>query len=247
MAGDIRNGILDAPKFSGDTASNFRTLEGFLSELCRQLRYVLANLSGDNFNETEFTAYISDIFSAKSIATESLYAEYGVIAGLTVARLRTDYLRAARYRARNTAPLDYIDIRDNRISFYHAVTDGSAADLRTDDGKKIYYTDAAQTAMTTTETAYPVRVYVYTPTLVCNLSSETAARGTQLSILNGNGDGIRLSDGELAFQVGETALSLRADGIHGLPEKREIVMCGKDSFDADFAAADIGTFLLKPL
>ena len=79
MAGNIIDGVLDAPRFSGDISSNFRVLEGFLSELCGQLRFVLENLSGDNFNDTEFVEYANRMLRTDSLVSDSIYSDFGFI------------------------------------------------------------------------------------------------------------------------------------------------------------------------
>lgn len=146
-------------------------LYGYVYMLLENLRYMLRNLSPENFNETETLDWIGRNIKAETIIsntviTNELYSDYGAIADLTVDRLRTDYVRAQRYLAGNTDPLDYIYIHDEVIDFISATTDGTQTEQLTEGGRTFYWTDGTFSQMTCTETtAYPVMVYVYTELL----------------------------------------------------------------------------------
>ena len=248
MAGNIIDGVLDAPRFSSDHAANFRVLEGFLAELCGQLRFTLENLSGDNFNDTEFVEYANRVLRTDSILTDSIYSDFGIIGNLTVSRLRTDYMRAERYRARNTGPLQYIDIRDNRLSFYHAICNAGTKDLMTDSGARLYYTDAMSAKMTTSPTAYPVTVYDYTETLLFSLEiGKDNGKGVEVTLRYGESGEIRFSDEGIGLSSGETALGITPDGIHGLEGENgvSLYVCDSGDFDKTLESAKTGSVILK--
>lgn len=241
MAGNIIDGILDAPRFSGDSRADFRTLERFLAELCGQLRFVLSNLSGDNFNDTEFIRYANEMLRTDSLVTDSLYADFGMIAGLTVSRLRTDYMRAARYRAKNKSALRYLDIRDDKIVFYTADYAGGETVLCGEGGARLYYTDGDRKKMTTVETPYPVTVYTYTETPLFTIT--IGENGTEMNIRYRDDGSIRFSENGVSISAGETTLSVTKDGIVGLNGSG--VPLYVDGGDGTAEAAEIGAVIIK--
>lgn len=112
--------------------------------------------------------------SGGSADVTELYADYGMIADLTVDRLRTDYMRAFRYLDHDTSPLDYLYIHDEEISFwtgkvvYSAVTGLPEEEQMSFWGRDFYWrtdpavTPRAELQMTfTEETSWPVMSYVY--------------------------------------------------------------------------------------
>ena len=248
MAGNIIDGVLDAPRFSGDISSDFRVLEGFLSELCGQLRFVLENLSGDNFNDTEFVEYANRMLRTDSLVSDSIYSDFGFIGNLTVSKLRTDYMRAARYRARNTGPLQYIDIKDDRILFYHAVCNAGTTELLTDTGARLYYTDASSSKMTTTPTSYPVTVYTYTETPLFSVEiGDDNGNGVEMEMRYGENGEIHFSDGGIRLSVGETALTITSGGIFGIASGGGVPLyvCSAQDFESTLTAAENGAVILK--
>ena len=142
-------------------------VQDYLFLLLENLRYILRNLSPENFNQTEMTDWIeknvkADIVISNTVITNELYSEYGAIADLTVDSLRTDYRRAQRYLGGDTSALDYLRIHDEVVEFVTASTDGSESTQLVVDGRAFYWTDSTMTQMTSERvTAYPVMVYVY--------------------------------------------------------------------------------------
>lgn len=143
-------------------------VQNYLFLLLENLRWLLRNLSPENFNQTEMTDWIGKTVKAETIVsntviTNELYSEYGAIADLTVDSLRTDYRRARRYLAGDTSPIDYLRIHDEVIEFVTAETTGAQTEQLSVDGRDFYWTDSSMTQMTSEKvTAYPVTVYVYT-------------------------------------------------------------------------------------
>ncbi len=165
------------------TERKLETVQNYLFLLLENLRYLLRNLSPENFNETEMTDWIGKTVKAETIIsntviTNELYSDYGAIADLTVDRLRTDYRRAQRYLNGDTSPIDYLRIHDEVIEFVTAATDGSETEQLVVDGKAFYWTDAGMTRMTSEKiTAYPVTVYVYEEDVKGAFRFETVSQG----------------------------------------------------------------------
>ena len=157
----------DLKRISG-TDAKLEAVQNYLFLLLENLRWLLRNLSPENFNETEMTDWIGKTVKAETVIsntviTNELYSEYGAIADLTVDSLRTDYRRAQRYLAGDTTPLDYLRIHDELIEFVTAETDGTQTEQLAVNGRVFYWTDSTMTQMTSERvTAYPVMVYTYT-------------------------------------------------------------------------------------
>ena len=149
------------------TEQKLAAVQDYLFLLLENLRYILRNLSPENFNQTELSDWIgknikADAVISNTVITSELYSDYGAIADLTVDSLRTDYRRAQRYLAGSTAALDYLRIHDEVIEFVTATTDGEQTQQLSVDGRYFYWTDSSMTQMTSEKvTAYPVMVYVY--------------------------------------------------------------------------------------
>jgi hypothetical protein len=151
----------------GDTEQKLAAVQNYLFLLLENLRYVLRNLTPENFNQTELADWVGRNVRAQTVVsntviTNELYSEYGAIADLTVDRLRTDYVRARRFLDGDTSALDYLRIHDEVIEFVTAETDGAESAQLVVDGRAFYWTDGSMTQMTSERvTAYPVMVYVY--------------------------------------------------------------------------------------
>lgn len=167
------------------TERKLESVQNYLFLLLENLRYLLRNLSPENFNETEMTDWIGRNVKAQTIIsntviTNELYSEYGAIADLTVDRLRTDYRRAQRFLDGDTSALDYLRIHDEVIEFVTAATDGSETEQLVVDGRAFYWTDASMTRMTSEKvTPYPVTVYVYEEDVKGAFRFETVTQGGQ--------------------------------------------------------------------
>jgi len=110
------------------------------------------------------------------LSAEALYAALGDVANLMVNRLSTSR-RIPKYLARDTSDDRYFYIANEEQCMRRAWTDGSTEQARTPDGALLYweqdisaatlggngypFIDGAQVATTTTESPYPVMVYVY--------------------------------------------------------------------------------------
>ena len=117
------------PAFAGgeSTEQKVDALYDYVFLLLENLRYILRNLSPENFNEAEVEDWIGRNVRAQTVVSEAvvtneLYSRYGAIADLVVDELRTDYQKAARYLAGNTAALDFLHIHDEEIDFISGTT-----------------------------------------------------------------------------------------------------------------------------
>lgn len=164
-------GSLDTnfPSFTGQetTEQKVNALYDYTFMLLETLRYILRNLDWSNFNQEALDNYPgkieADVIVSNTVITNELYSEYGAIADLVVDELRTDYLRAARYLAGVTTPIDYLHIYDEEIDFITATVKSGAPTEQLHHGSRYFWwTDETMTQMTSIEpTAYPVTVYQY--------------------------------------------------------------------------------------
>ena len=82
----------------------------------------------------------ADVFVSQDVITNTIFAEYGAIADMTVNRLRTDYKKPFLYLEGNTEPVNYLDIYNEQIDFITASTDGTETEqFRTPKGEPIYW------------------------------------------------------------------------------------------------------------
>lgn len=143
-----------------------RQIWSYVLSLQEQVEYWLRNLDAENFNETGLKE-IAGMFKADTIIsntniTQEIYADYGIIADLTVDKLRTDYTKAQKYLKGDKGDVNYIYIHDETISFITAATDGSASEQLVDGDRKFYWEDDTHAQMTSEKvTDYPVMVYKY--------------------------------------------------------------------------------------
>lgn len=162
MASDDRQIYIPEPQIMGvkgaDGNYSFRPLE--VSAIRDTFFKVIKKLQG-GITLSDLTQLTVDELTATTIITQNLYATYGDVAELTVDRVVTgDNVR--RYKDSDTSDINYINIRDQHIQFITGSTDGSTAQHTDRDGNLLYWNDANETGMTTTETAFPVTVYSYT-------------------------------------------------------------------------------------
>ena len=168
------------------TEEKLRAVQDYLYMLLETLRWTLRHLSADNFDEagaasllenveesspeviTEIitNTIISNTVISNTIVTNEIYAQYGAVADLTVDELRTDYRKAERYLAGNTAALDYLYIHDEQIDFLTGTVKTASGTALTEQlhhgDRYFWWTDGTRTRMTSTEdTGYPVTVYQY--------------------------------------------------------------------------------------
>lgn len=102
-----------------------------------------------------------DITISNTIITETISAEKGNIAELTVDQLDTSD-KVQNYLSGDKSDVNYIRIYDQSFEFVTAETDGSLVEQITDrNGRNVYWVDDTHVGITTEETDYPVMAYVY--------------------------------------------------------------------------------------
>lgn len=126
------------------------------------------------FDAEQGTFVFDGILGASALYTDSLYAEQGDVADLTVNRLDTgNYI--SRYLSRNISDLNHIKISQDSYGMPHVYLMTSAvkrayasADgyerLTNSNGVNLYWTDELMTSTTTDATAYPAYIAVTTLT-----------------------------------------------------------------------------------
>lgn len=187
MAGGLADIDTSFPTRRGSTEQQISAVYDYLVMLLENLRYILRNLSPEDFNEQETLDWIGKNIKAETVVsntviTNELYADYGAIADLTVDELRTDYKKAALYLAGNTAAIDFLHIYDECIDF-------RTGTVRRENGvplteqlhhrdRYFWWRDETRTQMTSLEdTGDPVIVYQYDELLKGTLRFEDYTSG----------------------------------------------------------------------
>ena len=186
MAGGLADLDSGFPDRSGGTKKQLDAVYDYLVMLLENLRYILRNLSPENFNEQETLDWIGRNIQANTIVsntiiTNELYADYGAIADLTVDELRTDYQKAARYLAGNTAAIDFLHIYDECIDFRTGTVkreNGVPLTEQLHHGDRYFWWREGREQMTSLEdTGDPVIVYQYAELLKGTLRFEDYTSG----------------------------------------------------------------------
>ena len=186
MAGGLADIDTSFPSRNGNTEQQISAVYDYLVMLLENLRYILRNLSPENFNEAETLDWIGKNIKAETIVsntviTNELYADYGAIADLVVDELRTDYQKAARYLAGNTAAIDFLHIYDENIDFRTGTVkreNGVPLTEQLHHGSRYFWWREGRTQMTSLEdTGDPVMVYQYDELLKGTLRFENYTSG----------------------------------------------------------------------
>lgn len=187
MAGGLADIDTSFPTRRGSTEQQISAVYDYLVMLLENLRYILRNLSPENFNEQETLDWIGRNIQANTIVsntviTNELYADYGAIADLVVDELRTDYQKAARYLAGNTAAIDFLHIYDECIDFRTGTVrreNGVPLTEQLHHGDRYFWWREGRTQMTSLEdTGDPVIVYQYDELLKGTLRFEDYTSGS---------------------------------------------------------------------
>jgi hypothetical protein len=103
-----------------------------------------------------------DVVISNTVITQTLAAETGTIAQLTVDQLDTS-TKVQNYLNNNTSDVNYIKVFKQYIQFITASTNGTEIQQAVDrHNANLYWTDDTFTGTITNETEYPVLVYKYT-------------------------------------------------------------------------------------
>ena len=135
----------------------------FQMALNRKLSHVLSHIKDAQIIDisADKILNVESVFS-QTIVTETLYADKGYIAELTVDQLDTS-TKVAKYLANDTSDVNYIRVFEQNIEFIEAKTNGINGEQLTDrDGNLIYWIDESNKGVTLEETPYPVMIFIYT-------------------------------------------------------------------------------------
>lgn len=149
----LDNSILQMP-----VEKQIAAMMDMLMRYRRELEYLLnGRLDEDN------GLVSADVVITNTLVTNTLYAEYGRIANLTVSELNTAWKKITNYLASDTSDVHYLHMYEQNAKWIDAHTDGSATVQETDYASNpLYWVDETHKGMTTTENAFPVLTYVYT-------------------------------------------------------------------------------------
>lgn len=224
-----------ARAYFGADQMAFQVGDGTGENWYNKLYYILDTISGsaEMYFGGKFTADAIEAIEAQldfvisyTTITQTLTAQTGYIAELTVDQLLTD-TKVQNYLASNTAPVEYQSIKGKTYQFWHATTDGSQSEqAETRYGQKLYWMDDTYSGATLEVTDYPVMIYEYDESLQFQI---TYVFGQGIELRFGQGDGVlpdsskfyikKFTTGaELTYYRSNTAeprrLILSDDGIH---------------------------------
>lgn len=185
-----------ARAYFGADQMAFQVGDGTGENWYNKLYYILDTISGsaEMYFGGKFTAdAISaieaeiDFLISNTIITQTLSANTGYIAELTVDRLLTD-TKVNNYLTENKSPIEYQKIQDKVHQLWHASTDGEQTEqAKNRDGQPLYWLDEDCQGVTLEETDYPVMIYKYNEKMLYQLSF---ALGSAIEMIFGQGDGV---------------------------------------------------------
>lgn len=135
--------------------------------------------------EAEFDVTVNNV-----VITNTLAAENGTIAELTVDQLETSN-KVKKYLASDKSDVNYIRAVGQMISWITASTTGEETEQAKDrHGNLLYWKDAEKRAVTTEETEWPVTIYVYSEQVKRSIAFDTVD-GKEVPIdIFGSGTGV---------------------------------------------------------
>ena len=212
------------PNQTGDTKQDIKTILNYLYMLMEQLRYTLYNLSPNNFNSSELISFVDEIRAgvvaaetviSTTVITEALYAHYGTIAELTVDSLQSGN-KIFNFLTSDKSDVNYIDIKDQTISFVTAETEGEAVHMKDRYGRPLYWHGPVTAAtyktvgMGAETTTWPVLVYDYEETVKQSFSFvlDSESGHYMPKIILGAGDGVSDHSAKAVIFKGQTGLEI---------------------------------------
>lgn len=182
----IRLPIFDQSLFQEPIEKQVKTLADFIMRYRRELEWLLnGKLDKDN------GVVAADMVITNTLVTNTLYAEYGRIARLSVSELNTAWKKITNYLASDTSDVNYIRMYEQYALWITATTDGLATQHEVDyDNNLLYWTDGTHTGMTTTVNAFPVTTYVYTELTKWDMSFQLVGSYYVPMALIGAGTGV---------------------------------------------------------
>lgn len=203
-----------------------------------------------------------DITISNTVITQTLAAETGTIAQLTVDQVETS-TKVQNYLNNSTADVNYIKIFEQHIQFITASTNGVTVEQATDrNGSLLYWTDDTHTGTTLTETDYSVMIYVYEELVKAEFAFESDGSNYVPKITLGTGDGVTGNSAKAEIYKGQTGLELNYyksntgehrqvrladDGvfINGLRYELTALNIASDSFQASYGDIIQNAYLTK--
>jgi len=149
-----------------------------------------------------------DVVISNTVITQTLAAETGYIAQLTVDQLETS-TKVQNYLNNNTSDVNYIKIFNQYIQFITAFTDGSSVEQAKDRyGIDIYWLDDTNLGTTTNVTDYPVLIYTYTEQIKAEFLFENDGINYVPKIILGVGDGTGVNHGKAEIYKGQNGFEI---------------------------------------
>ncbi len=148
-------------------------------------------LTGDNKIPGKYIKNLTaDVIISNTIVTQTLYADKGYIAELTVDELNTSD-KVKRYLESDTSDVNYFYLFDQTMQWITASTDGLSTEQVEDrNGNLMYWVDETHKGTTLTANDNPVTIYVYTE-LIKRIDSFELIDGVYTPVrIEGAGTGI---------------------------------------------------------
>jgi hypothetical protein len=171
-----------APKQSDDIEKRYKDLYNAYIELVNYIQWILGHLDSKNvkeidFNVTKYKNLEAINIITQTLVTQTLYAEKGYIAELTVDQLDTS-AKVQNYLDEDTSDVNYIKIYEQHIEFRTAkvkleedgVTPLEPVQAVDRFDKLLYWVDNTYKAVTYTANDMPVMVYQYDETIKMKIS-----------------------------------------------------------------------------
>ena len=156
-----------------------------------------------------------DVTVTNTLVTQTLYAEKGVIAELTVDQLDTSD-KVQNFLNASAADVNYIKINDQFVQFVTASTNGlSTVQVVNRNGQLMYWVDNTFKGTTTNITNFPVMTYVYTEHVKMQIAFEFDGINEVPRMVLGAGTGIG-NHGKGYIWKDHTGLMIRyLSGVNG--------------------------------
>lgn len=140
-----------------------------------------------------------DITISNTVITQTLSAETGNIAQLTVDQVETS-TKVQNYLNNNISDVNYIKIFEQYIKFITASTDGTTTEQATDrKGNLLYWIDETYSGTTLDETNYPVMIYAYNELIKMEIAFKDVNDIAEPQIILGTGEGTTALGGKASI------------------------------------------------
>ena len=235
MAGGLADLDVGFPARDGDAAARLEAVYDYLTLLLENLRYILRNLTPENFNSEEMAQWVVEQTGGEGLPPDAL---------------RTDWRRAARYLAGDTSPLPWLHLREGTAELMLGTVRYAGGAPRTErlrvDGQLYYWADETRTRLTAGETDWPVTVYQYDDAPLLTLRQNAAgAPALTLELPGSEGGQGFLKRSPAGLDLVFTGPRRDNKGLYIGPDYTDVVGLRK-SARLDFSAWDAGAFYETP-